>query len=112
MASKLDVAVRKTRDLGDVIHPIYKTTNLCGRKSAGGSLWRTFGYLRNSEVPVRLNALLERYQRQGDLPVLDRRRVWIEWCYLQFYRVEFINGYGGFRVRVEVFIELFEDRID
>lgn len=54
----------------------------------------------HGKVPVILDSFGKIDQSERDHPVLDLRRVGIEWKYLQLDRVESIDRNGGLRVGV------------
>lgn len=80
-----------------------------GRRTAG----RVVGtHLLHGEIPVVLYPPSEVYQAEGDHPILHFWRVGIEGENLEFNRVELVNRNRGFRVRIQVFVQLLKNGVD
>src|SRR6266481_1219558 len=65
--------------------------------------------LHHRQIPVRFYSLHDIYQSERNCPVIHFWRIRIEGKELQLDRIELIDGDRGFMVRVEIFIQLFED---
>ena len=95
LAREVYVAVREMRDPADVVRPVDEVADF-----------------DHSEVPVGFNDAVEIDQRQRDHPVCHRWRIREERKEFELNTIEAVDGYGCFRVAVQVLVELLKYCVD
>jgi hypothetical protein len=68
-------------------------------------------YLDQSQIPVRFYSAFQVDEGERNHPIFHCRGVRIKWKYFQLDRVELVDGNVSFGIRVEIFVELFQNSV-